>query len=109
VLINDLAARMRAHRAAIQAAIAGVVDSGWFVLGSRVREFEQAFAAYLGAGFCVGVGNGTDAIELALRALGVGAGDRVAPRQSGPPPRMRSTRLVVEHPSTSRTTRTSPP
>jgi len=56
----------------------GVVDSGWYVLGPNVREFEQAFARYVGVGHAVGVANGTDALALALRALGIGPGQRVA-------------------------------
>lgn len=54
-----------------------VVGSGWYVLGPGVRDFEAAFARYVGVDHVVGVANGTDAIALALRALGVGAGQRV--------------------------------
>ena len=64
-------------RAAIEAAIARVVASGWYVLGPEVRAFETEFAAAAGAARAVGVGNGTDAIALILRALGVGPGDEV--------------------------------
>jgi len=60
------------------ASIDRVISSGYFVLGSEVRQFEQSFASYLGANHCVSLANGTDAIELGLRALGVGAGDQVA-------------------------------
>jgi len=63
--------------AQVAAAIARVVESGWFVLGPEVEAFETEFASACGAGFAVGVGNGTDGITLALRALGVGAGDEV--------------------------------
>jgi aminotransferase EvaB len=76
--INDLSARIGNYREQIDAAIARVVASGWVVLGPEVKRFEQAFAAYLGAADCVSVANGTDAIELGLKAIGVGAGDRVA-------------------------------
>ncbi len=54
-----------------------VADSGWYVLGPGVRDFEAAFAHCVGVDHAVGVANGTDAIALALRALGVGAGQRV--------------------------------
>src|SRR5215208_6236958 len=54
-----------------------VLDSGRYVLGKEVGAFEQEFAAYLGAGACVGVANGTDALELALRAFQIGRGDEV--------------------------------
>jgi aminotransferase EvaB len=58
-------------------AIARVLQRHWYVLGDEVRQFEAAFAAYCGAPHCISLANGTDALELALRGLGVGAGDRV--------------------------------
>ena len=61
----------------VQAAIARVFASGMFILGEEVRAFEREFARFCEMGEAVGVGNGTDAIELALRAVGVGAGDEV--------------------------------
>ena len=64
-------------RAAIAAAIARVIDRGWFILGPELDGFEQAFAAATGASHAVGVGNGTDALAIALRAAGVSAGDEV--------------------------------
>src|SRR5687768_1419112 len=63
--------------AAIRAAIERVIASGWFVLGPEVEAFEAEFAAASGTPHCVGVGTGTDAITLILRALGIGAGDEV--------------------------------
>jgi dTDP-3-amino-3,4,6-trideoxy-alpha-D-glucose transaminase len=54
-----------------------VAASGRYILGPEVAAFEEEFASYLGAGRCVGVGNGTDAITIALRALGVEPGDEV--------------------------------
>ncbi len=66
-----------AERAEIDAAIARVVDSGWFVLGPEVAAFEREFAAAAGAAHVVGVNTGTDAIALALMALGIGPGDEV--------------------------------
>ncbi|MEI7445059.1 MAG: DegT/DnrJ/EryC1/StrS family aminotransferase [Burkholderiales bacterium] len=66
------------QRDAIDAAIARVMAAGAYVLGPDVDAFETAFARYLGIGHAVGVANGTDAIALALRALGVAPGDRVA-------------------------------
>jgi dTDP-3-amino-3,4,6-trideoxy-alpha-D-glucose transaminase len=62
---------------AVGAAINRVVASGWFVLGPEVDAFESEFAAACGAAHAVGVGSGTDAIALTLRALGIGAGDEV--------------------------------
>ena len=63
--------------AGIRRAIERVLDSGWFVLGPEVEAFEAEFAAASGAKHAVGVGNGTDAITLALRAAGVKPGDEV--------------------------------
>jgi dTDP-4-amino-4,6-dideoxygalactose transaminase len=71
------AAQYRAHQAEIKAAIARVLDSGFFVLGEEVEAFERAFAAYCGVGHGIGVASGTDALELAMRALGIGPGDEV--------------------------------
>jgi dTDP-3-amino-3,4,6-trideoxy-alpha-D-glucose transaminase len=62
---------------AIRAAIARVVDRGWFVLGPEVDAFESAFARESGARHAVGVASGTDALALILRGLGIGAGDEV--------------------------------
>jgi dTDP-3-amino-3,4,6-trideoxy-alpha-D-glucose transaminase len=61
----------------VAAALERVVGRGWFVLGPEVEAFEAEFAAASGAAHAVGVGNGTDAIALVLRALGIGAGDEV--------------------------------
>jgi dTDP-3-amino-3,4,6-trideoxy-alpha-D-glucose transaminase len=57
--------------------LAAVAESGRYILGPEVAAFEQEFASYLGVRHCVGVANGTDAITIALRALGVGPGDDV--------------------------------
>jgi len=61
----------------VRLAIERVVSSGWYILGSEVEAFEREFASASGADHAVGVGNGTDAIALILRALGVGPGDEV--------------------------------
>ena len=66
-----------AHRAEIDAAVAAALDSGWYILGRQVEAFEAEFAAYLGVRHAIGVASGTDAVELALRACGVGPGDGV--------------------------------
>lgn len=54
-----------------------VLRSGWYVLGNEVKSFEKEFAEYIGTKYCIGVGNGLDALILAFRALGIGAGDEV--------------------------------
>ena len=67
----------REDAVAVRAAIERVVSSGWYVLGPEVAAFETEFAAACGVGHAVGVGTGTDAIALILRALGIGPGDEV--------------------------------
>ena len=54
-----------------------VINSGWYILGNEVKQFEQAFADYCEATHCIGVGNGLDALHLILRAYGIGEGDEV--------------------------------
>jgi dTDP-3-amino-3,4,6-trideoxy-alpha-D-glucose transaminase len=62
---------------AVRTAMARVVDRGWFVLGPEVEAFETEFAAACGTSLAVGVGTGTDALALIVRALGIGPGDEV--------------------------------
>ena len=66
-----------AHQGEIDAAVARVLDSGWYILGREVQAFEQEFAAYLGVEHAIGVASGTDALVLALRGGGVSPGDGV--------------------------------
>ncbi len=73
----DFRPHVRALRAELDAAIARVLDSGWFILGPENEAFERELAAALGARDAVGVANGTEAIQLALEALGIGPGDEV--------------------------------
>jgi dTDP-3-amino-3,4,6-trideoxy-alpha-D-glucose transaminase len=73
----DLGAAYRELQEPIHAATRRVLGSGRFVLGEEVELFEKSFADYVGARHCVGVGNGLDALTLALAALGVGPGDEV--------------------------------
>ena len=74
---TDPRAGYLAQRSAIDAAIARVLEGGLYILGREVEVFEAAFAAFVGAAHAIGVGSGTDAIELALRACGIGSGDLV--------------------------------
>ena len=55
----------------------GVLRSGWYVLGNEVKNFEKEFAEYTGAKYCVGLASGLDALWIAFRVLGIGAGDEV--------------------------------
>ena len=71
------AASLAPYRDEILARLTEVVDHGRFILGPEVEAFEREFAAYLGVPHVIGVANGTDALTIALRAAGVGAGDEV--------------------------------
>jgi dTDP-4-amino-4,6-dideoxygalactose transaminase len=73
----DVKAGYTELQSAIDSAIRRVMQSGWYILGSEVEQFEQEYAAWVGAHHCIGVANGLDAISLALRAVGVQAGDEV--------------------------------
>lgn len=75
--INDLGRHIEPLQAKLNAAMARVIESGWFVLGPEVVAFEHEFADYCGVECCVTLGNGTDALELALRALNIGYGNNV--------------------------------
>ena len=66
------------QQAEIDAAIARQLASGWYILGKEVEGFEAEFAAFLGLAHGIGVANGTDALVLALKGLGIGSGDKVA-------------------------------
>lgn len=66
-----------AYQAELDAAVRRVLDSGWYILGRELETFEAAFATWCGASHCIGVGNGTDALALALRTLGIRSGDTV--------------------------------
>lgn len=73
----DLAAQQDRLRAEIEAAIARVLAHGKYILGPEVAELEERLAAYTGAAHCITCANGTDALQIALMALGIGAGDEV--------------------------------
>ncbi|WP_257387320.1 DegT/DnrJ/EryC1/StrS family aminotransferase [Tahibacter caeni] len=73
----DLKAAYLELKPEIDAAVAGVLASGWYILGEEVEAFETEFASYCGSRHCVGLANGLDALHLALRALDIGPGDEV--------------------------------
>ena len=75
--INDLSRHTQPIQAVLNAAMERVLRSGWFVLGPEVSAFEAEFAGYCGVPHCVSLANGTDALELALRALDIGPGKTV--------------------------------
>lgn len=78
LLINNLIAHSSKLRPEVERAVSRVLDRGWFVLGPEVKNFEEQFAKYIGVERSVSVANGTDAIELSLRAVGVTKDDLVA-------------------------------
>jgi dTDP-4-amino-4,6-dideoxygalactose transaminase len=77
VPLFDTATPLAPLRPQIDAAIAAVLDDKRFILGPNVAAFEEEFASYCGARHAIGVANGTDALTIALRAMGVGPGDEV--------------------------------
>ncbi len=77
VPFNDLSRQLRTLGPALSSAMDEVLASGWYVMGPQHDAFQSEFAAYCGVSHCLGVGNGTDALEIALRAVGCGPGDEV--------------------------------
>jgi dTDP-3-amino-3,4,6-trideoxy-alpha-D-glucose transaminase len=84
ILPADPGAAYRAHRQEVDAAVRRVLESGWYILGEEAEMFEREFASYVGVAHGVGVGSGTDAIQIALRAVGVGPGHEVITAGFGP-------------------------
>lgn len=74
---GDLQREYAGLRSEVNAAVERVLRRGWFILGDELEAFETEWASYCGADHAVGVGNGTDALHLALRAAGIGPGDEV--------------------------------
>jgi dTDP-4-amino-4,6-dideoxygalactose transaminase len=77
ILMNDFRAEPEELVRKELEAVERVLRSGWYILGSEVKDFETRWKARCGARFAVGVGNGMDAMEIGLRALGIGSGDEV--------------------------------
>jgi dTDP-4-amino-4,6-dideoxygalactose transaminase len=76
-MTNPVLQSYQAHKEEINTAIQRVLETGNYILGNKVQEFEEEFSQYIGTKYGVGVANGTDAITLALMACGVGKGDEV--------------------------------
>lgn len=74
----DLTSQHELIKTELHQSVNEVINSHNYILGNKCLQFEQEFAAYNNSKYCIGVGNGTDAIELSLRALGIGKGDKVA-------------------------------
>jgi dTDP-4-amino-4,6-dideoxygalactose transaminase len=77
ILMNDFKAEPEEVRNSMLGAMERVLHSGWYILGNEVKQFESAWAKKCGAAHAIGVANGMDAIEVGLRALGIGPGDEV--------------------------------
>ena len=75
--LMDVARQYRSHEKELDAAALRVLHSGQYILGEEVKAFEEEFARFIGVDYAIGVGNGTDAIVIALKAAGIGTGDEV--------------------------------
>src|SRR5262249_25047655 len=77
VPLLDLGRRVAVLEADVMAGWKALLNQGVFIGGATVEQFESAFARYCGSAHCIAVANGTDALELALRALGIQSGDEI--------------------------------
>ena len=77
IMVNRLDRAFYKHQQEYEIAALKVLRSGWYILGKEVAAFEEEFAAYIGTNHCVGLANGLDALKLAFRIGGIGAGDEV--------------------------------
>ena len=85
--LNDLRRQHDSLKAELDGAVAAALSAGQYILGPGAERFEERFAAYSGARFGVGTGSGTDAVRIALQAVGVGPGDSVVTvANAGVPP-----------------------
>lgn len=74
---NDFQKEVQKREAIFKKAINRVLDSGWFILGNEVKQFENEYAKYLKIKYCISVGNGLEALQVSLMALGIGKDDEV--------------------------------
>lgn len=77
IKFNDFTEEVKSHKKELGTAIGRVLNSGWFILGKEVESFEEEFRDYMGSKYCIGVGNGLEALQISLMALGIGNGDEV--------------------------------
>ncbi|MCR5635435.1 MAG: DegT/DnrJ/EryC1/StrS family aminotransferase [Lachnospiraceae bacterium] len=77
IMTNRLDRGFYMYQKEFEEAAIRTLRSGWYILGNELKSFEEKYASYTGAKYCVGVGNGLDALTLAVRALGIGEGDEV--------------------------------
>jgi dTDP-4-amino-4,6-dideoxygalactose transaminase len=77
ILMNDFKKEYAYFKKTVDPAIKKCLESGWYILGHEVENFEKEFAKYINAKYCIGVGNGLEALQISLMALGIGSGDEV--------------------------------
>jgi dTDP-4-amino-4,6-dideoxygalactose transaminase len=77
ILCSSPKAQFLSHKNEIDQAIQKVLNNGWYILGEEVQLFEKEFAQYIGTKYAIGVGSGTEALHIALKACGVSLGDEV--------------------------------
>lgn len=75
--MNDFKREYSYFKKAVNLAIKKCLSSGWYILGTEVKNFEKEFARYIGTKYCIGVGNGLKALQISLMALGIGRGNEV--------------------------------
>lgn len=77
IKFNDFTKEVKSYNQELERAIKRVLSSGWFILGKEVESFEEEFSSFLGSKYCIGVGNGLEALQISLMVLGIGVGDEV--------------------------------
>jgi len=77
IKFNDFSKEAELRLAEYDKAFKRVLNSGWYILGEEVKKFEEEFSKYLGIKYCIGVGNGLEALQISLMALGIGKDDEV--------------------------------
>ncbi len=77
IKFNELLKQFEMYKTEYEKKAIEVLNSGWYILGNEVQEFEKEFSSYIGSDYCVGLASGLDALILAFRALNIGAGDEV--------------------------------
>lgn len=77
ILMNDFKKEYASVEKEVAKALKKCLESGWYILGEEGKKFEEEFAKYIGTKYCIGVGNGLEALQISLMALNIGAGDEV--------------------------------
>jgi len=77
ITFNNLSRQYDYYKSEYEDVVLRVLRSGWYLLGNELENFEKEFAKFVGVNYCAGVGSGLDALEMAIRILGIGSGDEV--------------------------------